>query len=98
MRSRVCSGGGGLVGSLSSQRGIYKNSEGPCRDHGEKGVHECGQPCSCVAGRFLEVRGNKTPRHKLSEPEPTSNHRGETAHTMDLNKDPTRRDGQTNGG
>ena len=65
MRSRLCSGGGGLEGSLSSARGIYKNLEGPCRDHGEKGVRECGHPCSCVAGRFLELRGNTTPRHRV---------------------------------
>ena len=65
------------MGSLSSQRGIYRNPEGPCRDHGEKGARECGYPCPCAAGRFLEVRGNKTPRRKLSESE-TCNHRETT--------------------
>ena len=85
MRSRVCSGGGGLVRSLSSQRGNYKNAEGPCRDHGEKGVRECGHPCSCVAGRFLELRGNKTPRHRVSELE-ICNRRGERARTLKLDK------------
>ena len=86
----MCSGGGGLVGSFSSQRGIYKIPEGPCRDHGEKGVRECGHPFSCVAGRFLELQGNKAPRHGVSELE-TCNHHGEMVRTKQLNKDPARR-------
>ena len=42
MRFRACSGGGGLVGPSSSRGSIYKNQEGACRDHGERGHESVG--------------------------------------------------------
>jgi len=60
-------GSGGLVGPPPNQCGIYTNPEGVCRDHGEKGMGEHGDPCSRVMGLCPEARSDAAPRRRANK-------------------------------
>jgi len=69
-----------------SQPSIYKNPEGFCRDHGEGGVRDCGHPCPCAVGRFLELRGNMAPRCRANKRHTVTMGKQTVAQTVNLNK------------
>jgi len=57
-------GGGELVELSCSRCGIDMNLEGVCSDHGVTGCLNMASVLLCF-GRFLELRGNKTPRSSV---------------------------------